>query len=82
MWGTIFSAASSILGSGNDTQIVQSSRDRFRFKDIVYQQTEEPAQAVQVGGVGQSSIQYSDLLKAWDNYLTNEYSETAKRIGL
>ena len=82
MWGTIFSAASSILGSGGGTQVVQSSRDRFRFRDIIYQQTEEPAEAVQVGGVGQSSTQYSELLRAWDNYLSNEYSVMAKKIGL
>ena len=82
MWGTIFSAASSVLGRDGGTQIVQGSRDRFRFRDVVYQQTEEPTEAVQVGGVGQSSTQYSELLRAWDNYLTNEYSEMAKRIGL
>lgn len=82
MWGTIFSAASSILGRDGGTQVVQSDRSRFRFRDIVYQQTQEPEEAVQVGAVGQSSTQYSELLRQWDNYLSNEYSETAKRIGL
>jgi|TARA_A100001391_G_C4904744_1_gene234693 hypothetical protein len=85
MWSTIFTAASSVLGSrmagGNQPTATMTAADvKSAINFTPYKmQTSAPEQAGEVGQVG-GAVQYNQLLSAWDSYLNNEYLEMSKRI--
>ena len=85
MWSTIFTAASTVLGSRmsggggrGPTMTAADVKSAINFTPYKMQ-TSAPEQAGEVGQVG-GAVQYNQLLNAWDNYLNNEYLEMSKRI--
>ena len=84
MWSTIFTAASTVLGSkmsgggGGPTMTAADVKSAINFTPYKMQ-TSAPEQAGEVGQVG-GAVQYNQLLSAWDSYLNNEYLEMSKRI--
>lgn len=85
MWSTIFTAASTVLGSrmaeGNQPTAAMTAADvRSAINFTPYKmQTSAPEKAGEAGQVG-GAVQYNQLLSAWDSYLNNEYLEMSKRI--
>ena len=86
MWSTIFTAASTVLGSRmsgggggrGPTMTAADVKSAINFNPYKMQ-TKDPEPAGQVGQVG-GAVQYNQLLSAWDSYLNNEYLEMSKRI--
>lgn len=78
--GDIFKIGASLLGGGGGAGIPESPT----APDIDYTRymidVRSPEKAVGVGGVQQTSAQYSQFLQAWDNYLKNDYLEMSKRF--
>jgi len=82
MWSTIFTAASTVMGrgsSGGSSDSGVSVAEAKAAYDFEKRPMAKPQEAVAVGGVGQA-VQYNDLLRAWDDYLNNEYLELSKRM--
>jgi hypothetical protein len=85
MWSTIFTAASTVLGSrmaeGNQPTAAMTAADvKSAINFTPYKmQTSAPEKAGEAGQVG-GAVQYNQLLSAWDSYLNNEYLEMSKRI--
>lgn len=85
MWSTIFTAASTVLGSrmaeGNQPTAAMTAADvKSAINFTPYKmQTSAPEKAGEAGQVV-GAVQYNQLLSAWDSYLNNEYLEMSKRI--
>jgi len=85
MWSTIFTAASTVLGSrmaeGNQPTAAMTAADVKSAINFTpsKMQTSAPEKAGEAGQVG-GAVQYNQLLSAWDSYLNNEYLEMSKRI--
>lgn len=82
MWSTIFTAASTVMGSkgGQSGPAITAADAKAAINFSDYRmQTSSPEQAGEVGLVG-GAAQYNQLLAAWDSYLNNEYLEMSKRI--
>lgn len=85
MWSEIFSAASTVMGSKNSggsessaAEQMAAAKAAYNFKPYM-QDLQQPEESVKVGGVAQGSS-YSELLSAWDNFLSNDYAEMSKNI--
>jgi len=78
--GDIFSIGASVLGGGggSSTTYTPSARGVDFTRYMI--DARSPEKAVGVGGVQQTSAQYSQFLQAWDNYLKNDYLEMSKRF--
>jgi len=86
MWSTIFTAASTAIGSrmlsgGSQSTAAMTAADvKSAINFTPYKmQTSAPEKAGEAGQVG-GAVQYNQLLSAWDSYLNNEYLEMSKRI--
>lgn len=79
--GDIFSIGASLLGGGSSgTPYTPEARD-ISFKEYMYTTTRGvQAEATPVGGVGKTSADYTQFLRAWDDYLNNDYLEMSKRM--
>jgi len=83
MWSTIFTAASTIMGSrGGEQQssgiTAADAKAAINFSQYKMQ-TKAPEPAGKVGAVS-AAVTYNQLLSAWDDYLNNDYLEMSKRI--
>lgn len=80
--GDIFSIGASVLGGGGGSSTTyKPSAPDVSFKEYMYTTTRGvQAQATPVGGVGKTSADYTQFLRAWDDYLNNDYLEMSKRI--
>lgn len=75
----IFSIGASLLGGGGSGVPETPTAPDIDFSRYMID-VGTPEKAVSVGGVQQTSAQYSQFLQAWDNYLKNEYLEMSKRM--
>jgi len=78
--GDIFSIGASVLGGGggSSTTYTPSARGVDFTRYMI--DARSPEKAVGVGGVGKTSADYTQFLRAWDDYLSNDYLEMSKRI--
>lgn len=77
--GDIFKIGASILGGGGGGVPDAPTAPDVDFTRYMID-VRSPEKAVGVGGVQQTSAQYSQFLQAWDNYLKNDYLEMSKRF--
>ena len=80
--GDIFSIGASVLGGGggSSTPYTPSRDKKVNFSSYMYSTTRAVPQATPVGAVGKTSADYTQFLRAWDDYLSNDYLEMSKRI--
>ena len=80
--GDIFSIGASVLGGGggSSTSYTPTIDKKVDFSKYMYETKKSVPQATTVGGVGKTSADYTQFLRAWDDYLSNDYLEMSKRI--
>jgi hypothetical protein len=78
--GDIFSIGASILGDESSTSYTPTVDKKVDFSKYMYETKKSVPQATTVGGVGKTSADYTQFLRAWDDYLSNDYLEMSKRI--
>jgi len=83
MWSTIFTAASTVVGSralsgGSEGSGISVAEAKAAY-DFDKRPFAKPKEATPAGQVS-AAVTYNQLLSAWDDYLNNDYLEMSKRI--